>query len=94
MSYRRTNRRVRVCVAVWLATAGIVVAGEEAAGPPARSVLEITKDTVLDPATTYGPIVIKASNVIVDGAGAWVIGVRAIRRTTRAWAFRPSASPM
>lgn len=39
-----------------------------------RAPLEITKDTTLDPAKTYGPIVIKASNVTVDGRGAWLIG--------------------
>jgi parallel beta-helix repeat protein len=39
-------------------------------------VLEITKDTTLDPAKTYGAIVIKASNVTVDGRGAWLIGAK------------------
>ena len=38
--------------------------------------MEITANTVLDPAKTYGPIVIKASNITIDGAGAWVIGAR------------------
>jgi parallel beta-helix repeat protein len=37
-------------------------------------VLEITKDTVLDPAKTYGRIIVKASDVSIDGKGAWVIG--------------------
>ena len=36
--------------------------------------VEITSDTVLDPATTYGPLVIKASNVTIDGRGARVLG--------------------
>ena len=36
--------------------------------------LEITKNTTLDPAKTYGRIVIKASGITIDGAGAWVIG--------------------
>lgn len=36
--------------------------------------LEITADTTLDPQKTYGAIVIKASNVTIDGKGAWVIG--------------------
>ena len=31
---------------------------------------------MLDPAKTYGPIVIKASNITLDGRGAWVIGAR------------------
>jgi parallel beta-helix repeat protein len=36
--------------------------------------LEITSDTVLDPAKTYGPLIIKASNVTIDGRGAAVVG--------------------
>jgi len=36
--------------------------------------MEITQDTVLDPARTYGPLVIKASNITVDGRGAWLAG--------------------
>ena len=32
--------------------------------------VEITGDTVLDPAKTYGPLVIKASNITIDGRGA------------------------
>jgi len=39
------------------------------------SPLEITKDTVLDPAKSYGRIVIKSSDITLDGRGAWVIGV-------------------
>ena len=39
--------------------------------------LEITKDTTLDPAKTYGRIVVKASNVTIDGQGAWVVGATA-----------------
>ncbi|HEY3322719.1 MAG TPA: right-handed parallel beta-helix repeat-containing protein [Planctomycetota bacterium] len=38
--------------------------------------LEITADTRLDPAKTYSKIVIKASNITVDGQGAWVVGAR------------------
>ena len=36
--------------------------------------VEITSDTVLDPAQTYGPLIIKASNVTIDGRGAAVVG--------------------
>lgn len=36
--------------------------------------LEITENTTLDPAKTYGRIVIKKSNVTIDGKGAWLIG--------------------
>ncbi len=38
--------------------------------------MEITQNTVLDPARTYGPIVIKASNVTIDGRGASVVGAK------------------
>jgi len=41
-----------------------------------RAPLEITSDTRLDPAKTYGPIVIKSSNITVDGRGAWLIGAK------------------
>ena len=44
--------------------------------PKTQTPLEITQDTVLDPAKTYGPIVIKASNITIDGRGAWVVGFR------------------
>lgn len=36
--------------------------------------VEITSDMVLDPAKTYGPLIIKASNITIDGRGAAVIG--------------------
>ncbi|MBI4616376.1 MAG: right-handed parallel beta-helix repeat-containing protein [Planctomycetes bacterium] len=36
--------------------------------------LDITRDTTLDPAKTYGPLVVKASRVTIDGRGAWVVG--------------------
>jgi hypothetical protein len=45
-----------------------------AAGPVEAPPLEVTKDTVLDPAKTYGRIVIKSSDVTIDGRGAWVAG--------------------
>jgi hypothetical protein len=35
---------------------------------------EITRDTVLDPSQTYGRLVIKASNISVDGRGASLVG--------------------
>src|SRR5262245_49958555 len=46
------------------------------AADPGPAPLEITRDTTLDPARTYGPIVIKASNVTLDGRGAWLVGTR------------------
>jgi parallel beta-helix repeat protein len=46
-----------------------------AVGPqPDVPVLEITADTTLEPAKTYGRLVIKASNVMVDGKGARIVG--------------------
>ena len=36
--------------------------------------LIVTRDTKLDPNQTYGRIIIKASNVTLDGRGAWLIG--------------------
>ncbi len=40
----------------------------------ADEVLEISRDTILDPQRTYGAIVITASNVTVDGRGTWLLG--------------------
>lgn len=37
-------------------------------------VLEVTGDIRLDPQKTYGPIVVKASGVVIDGQGAWLVG--------------------
>lgn len=37
-------------------------------------VLEIRADTTLDPARTYGPIVIRASGITLDGRGAKIVG--------------------
>ncbi|RPI85090.1 MAG: PKD domain-containing protein, partial [Planctomycetaceae bacterium] len=57
--------------------AGVLVAGivnRLGAADKPLAVLEITADTELDPARTYGAIVIKASNVTLDGKGAWLIG--------------------
>jgi hypothetical protein len=48
--------------------------------PASAEVLVITKDTVLDPAMTYDGIVIKASNITINGRGAWVIGSKEGKR--------------
>jgi parallel beta-helix repeat protein len=72
MNRQKTKRYSLLCLAFW-AVSGIAAVAEEA-GKPA---LEITKDTTLDPAKTYGPIVIKASNITVDGRGAWLVGATA-----------------
>ena len=36
--------------------------------------LEVSTDMTLDPAKTYGAIVIKTLNVTIDGRGAWLLG--------------------
>ena len=36
--------------------------------------LVLDRDTTLDPKHTYGKIVVTASNITVDGKGAWLIG--------------------
>src|SRR4029079_10351159 len=43
--------------------------------------LEITRDTTLDPQQTYGKLIIKASNVTLDGRGAWLVGSKGEPRT-------------
>jgi parallel beta-helix repeat protein len=64
------------CLACWARLAGPAVAQSAggASGTPAVGPLEITRDTVLDPAKTYGPIILKASGITLDGRGARVIG--------------------
>ena len=42
----------------------------------AEPVLEIAKDTVLDPKRSYGKLVVTASNATIDGRGAWIIGAK------------------
>jgi parallel beta-helix repeat protein len=37
-------------------------------------VLEVTSDTTLDPAKSYGRIVIRSSGVTLDGRGGWLVG--------------------
>lgn len=49
----------------------------------AGDVLEITRDTVLDPGRTYGRIEIKASNLTIDGRGAWLLGPAAAKASPR-----------
>jgi parallel beta-helix repeat protein len=46
---------------------------EAESGPP---LFEIRSNVSLDPGRVYGPIVIKASNITVDGRGAWIVGAR------------------
>ena len=65
-----------VCLAFGLSVP-LMATAQQAVKPDTRPVLEITKDTTLDPAKTYGRIVIKQSGVKIDGAGAWVVGATA-----------------
>src|SRR5438034_5645359 len=44
------------------------------AGPPDVAELRVAASVTLDPAKTYGRLVITASNVTVDGKGARVVG--------------------
>ena len=58
----------------------LIIAAAVALGEPGTAsgavATEITRDTTLDPDKSYGAIVIKASNVTIDGRGAAIIGVR------------------
>ena len=74
MSCRWPHLCAALCLASWLLTATLADA-QQPPKPETRPVLEITQSITLDPAKTYGPIVIKASNITVDGAGAWVVGI-------------------
>ena len=40
-------------------------------------VLVVTSDVTLDPAVTYGGIVVRASGVTIDGGGGWLVGPEA-----------------
>lgn len=60
--------RTALCVWAMFRCCSACVAGPDA------TVLEITKDTQLEPGRVYSRIVIKASNIAVDGCGAWVVG--------------------
>ncbi|HEY2910904.1 MAG TPA: right-handed parallel beta-helix repeat-containing protein, partial [Gemmataceae bacterium] len=51
----------------------LMLAARAAAAEP---VLEIAKDTALEPKKTYGKLVVTASNVTIDGRGAWIVGAK------------------
>ena len=76
MRCRWANLGAPLCLLGWLSLAGLSAA-QQPAKPDTRPVLEITQNTTLDPAKTYGHIVIKASGITIDGAGAWLIGATA-----------------
>ena len=80
MTKKRGSSAMRArwaCIAVLvLLTSAIFWQGSTSPTQAAETppVLQITKDTVLDPAKSYGRIVIRTSNVTLDGRGASVIG--------------------
>lgn len=65
-------KRLTVLMSCLWPTIYLIAPGTLCGQPPA--VLEVSTDTVLDPNQTYGRIVIKASNITVDGRGAWLVG--------------------
>lgn len=56
---------MRTTLAILTAIAGCAIAADP---------IEISSDTKLDPKKVYGPIVVTASHVTIDGQGAWVVG--------------------
>lgn len=48
--------------------------GRAAAAEPDFPVLEITGNTRLDPGKTYGALIIRGSNLTIEGTGAWLVG--------------------
>ena len=73
MICRWTNLCALSGLAFWLSMSQ-GAAAQQPAKPVPPPALEITQNTTLDPAKTYGRIVIKASNIKIDGAGASVVG--------------------
>ena len=61
-----------MALTAWTSAAMVASSEEPKEGAP----LVIEKDTELDPAKTYGRIVIKGSNITIDGKGASVIGAK------------------
>jgi hypothetical protein len=60
--------------ALALEALSMLLSFQPARGDAEEPVLEIVTDTALDPAKIYGRIVIKASNVTLEGRGAWLVG--------------------
>lgn len=60
------------CILVLVA--GILAGSRPCAIAADEAVTEISQNTTLDPERVYGPIVIKGSNITIDGRGAWLIG--------------------
>lgn len=72
---------------VWIETddAGATVAPKDAASFETElpAAVRIDRDTVLDPAKSYGPIIITASNIAIDGRGAWLVGSEQVEPNKR-----------
>lgn len=63
-------------VLVFCSVAAVCLADDPPAAT-ARRPREVTADLTLDPAQTYdAPLVIKASNITIDGRGAWLVGAK------------------
>ena len=58
----------------WSLCLTLTLAGQGVGADPDIPELVVTKDTKLDPAKTYGRIVIDASNIKLDGAGVTLVG--------------------
>lgn len=41
-----------------------------------QAAMEVTSDIRLDPARTYGTLIIRKSGVTIDGQGAWLVGAQ------------------
>src|SRR5688572_3211790 len=52
----------------------LLLAAASAQEPDAAPVLTLTADTALDPAVTYGGLVLAADGITVDGRGARIVG--------------------
>ena len=68
---RRAVGTIAAC-GVLIAVQILCVAQEDV--KPQISVLEISHSIKLDPKTTYGAIVVTASDLVIDGQGVWLIG--------------------
>ena len=87
---------IAIAVAAGFCAARMCAAADQPppGGPAEAAVFEITQDTVLDPAKTYGRLVIQASGITVNGRGAWLIGPgRACPKTSSRSPWRPGACP-
>jgi len=65
---------LNACLCLLFCLKPVGVADESADEIVARPMLEVTSDITLDPDVTYGAIVVRASDVTIDGNGAWLLG--------------------